>query len=154
MNRVPYLIFGLVFLVAPLISADECFQQEYLTPGVPLTLSSPGFPYNFWPGINCTYQVIAPVGYKVNMVCSTMTLYFFDYFVISQTGSASPKGATDPYYTLWNGAINSNSAVGSNKFSFRIVTASSSGRYQCVFTTQVDYCACGRHQVGLPWFFL
>ncbi|XP_069481458.1 embryonic protein UVS.2-like [Ambystoma mexicanum] len=52
-------------------STAQCGGSYLSAPG---TITSPNYPSNYPPGRDCTYIIMAPVGYKISLVCSDFHL--------------------------------------------------------------------------------
>ncbi|XP_065076539.1 venom serine protease-like isoform X1 [Ochlerotatus camptorhynchus] len=127
----------------------SCFYSLDMKFGSDYYLTSPSYPQRYDPGTDCSYQIKAPFGYRINFTCEDFripgsTYCKFDTFYLSQTGREDLQDA----YTYCGAGIIREKSIG-NRLYIRLRAAPKSwgGRFLCSMSLIPQSCSCGKKKV-------
>lgn len=119
------------------VSALACRYQQSLSVGQELEIFSPGYPENYAADTNCSWEITAPVGYKINIFCGEVKLQ-------SSADCTADLLQLNEEIFCTSGALFATTKSLSNVLHVYLKTESNEGKFYCVLSTVTDPCSCGR----------
>ncbi|KXJ67974.1 hypothetical protein RP20_CCG006956 [Aedes albopictus] len=134
----------------PLRVNGQCFYSLDMKFGSDYYFTSPSYPSLYSPSTDCSYEVKAPYGYRINLTCEdfripSSTYCKLDTFYISLTGREDLQDA----YTYCGAGVIREKSVG-NSLYMRIKAAPTSrgGRFLCTMSIIPEACSCGKKKMN------
>ncbi|XP_055531867.1 venom serine protease-like [Wyeomyia smithii] len=140
-------IEAFILLLVYLTAVDgQCYYGLDMKFGSDYYLPSPDYPFPYPPGMQCSYRVSAPFGYRINFTCEDFQIpgsvnCMLDSLAMSLTGREDLK---DAYILCGAGVVQQKSVTNRLFLKLRSAYNSRGGKFLCRMSIIPQSCSCGK----------